>query len=186
MTAALLSFTEYESDQELAAQVVTEVFQRPIRDFPRIAELLTSRYQDWNGRPDRFRRVGQLIANEERNQERRTIRQEQLARQFPSLEAMGHAAPEPVGFENFPSTVMVTHDWEVGCGHLQLPLDQKIAVESKFQGLSLNQGETAEFLGWDPKRLASVRRSLEQDGSWGSKLCRWFEPYRRLPDRKFW
>jgi hypothetical protein len=80
------------------------------------------------------------------------------------------------------SAVIATLDWEWGRQDVQLPEEQKQAIEARFHGLKLQGLEALEFLGWDADRLAAVRRSLEPDRPWGKRLRKRFSAYD--PERK--
>jgi hypothetical protein len=75
------------------------------------------------------------------------------------------------------SSAIAKIDWERGRKVVDLPADQTWAVEAKLEGLSLQSSEAPHYLGWDPTRLAAVRRSLEPDRRWGKKLREYFRAY---------
>jgi hypothetical protein len=69
------------------------------------------------------------------------------------------------------STVIAKVDWEKGHRDVELPQDQRQAVEARFDGWNLQGSDVPEHLRWDADRLASVRRSLEPDRKWGKAVA---------------
>ena len=79
--------------------------------------------------------------------------------------------------ENVESTAIAKVDWERGSQALEIPEDQKVAVEARIEGLDLQGSDAAESLGWDADRLERTRRSLEPDRRWGRDLRKQFAAY---------
>jgi hypothetical protein len=75
------------------------------------------------------------------------------------------------------SSVCTDIDWERGKRDLGLPEDQTLAVEARLEGISLQSSEELDSLGWSAQRQEAVRRSLEPDRQWGTKLRRRFLAY---------
>jgi hypothetical protein len=61
---------------------------------------------------------------------------------------------------------------------LKLPPDQARALEAKINGLDLQSSGAAESLGWNPARLARVRRSLEPGRKCGKAVRDHFAAYK--------
>lgn len=84
------------------------------------------------------------------------------------------------------SAAIAKIDWERGKRDLELPPDQRRAVEARFDGLNLQASGVPDELACDPTHLESVRRSLEPDRRWGQRLRKRFAAYapKRNPARQ--
>jgi hypothetical protein len=78
---------------------------------------------------------------------------------------------------------MVNVDLERAIVGLGLTADQEQIVRTQAEGLRLQESGAAEFLGWDAKRLESVRRSLCPDRPTGKRLREHLAIYRQT-DKK--
>ena len=86
--------------------------------------------------------------------------------------------------ENVESMAIAKVDWERGSQALELPEDQKLAVEARIEGLDVQGSDAAESLGLDADRLERTRRSLEPDRQWGRKLRKRFTAYNQSRNRE--
>jgi hypothetical protein len=68
------------------------------------------------------------------------------------------------------SSEIANIDLKRGIAGLRLPPDQARLVDAMLNGLDLQSAKAAESLGWNPARLARVRRSLEPGRTWGDAL----------------
>lgn len=119
--------------------------------------------------PERFLRVA--ILREERRQARRAAKRER-ERQGPQPDALS----DP---EHVESSVMARIDWERGRTACNLSVDQQLAIEARFEGINLQGSEAPDYLGWNPLRVDSVRRSLEPDRPAGMRSRQYFQAYRK-------
>jgi hypothetical protein len=81
--------------------------------------------------------------------------------------------------EDLESSIIVGIDLERA--QQNVPGDSARVIEARFDGLDLQSPTTPEYLGMEPRRLQSIRRSLEPDRTYGKKLRRYLAAYRPKP-----
>jgi hypothetical protein len=93
------------------------------------------------------------------------------------------AEPEQLNtFKDAETSATVKVDLERGLADLGLSSDQVRLIEAKLDGLGLQESGAPDYLGWNPTKLKSVRRSLEPDRPTGKRLRERFAAY--VPQRR--
>jgi len=90
-----------------------------------------------------------------------------------------------VDTRNAEGDAIVSVDLENALAGLGLTPDQQELIRAQMNGLGLQESGAAEILGWNPKRLESVRRSLGADRATGKRIREHLAVYRQTDKKNF-